>query len=153
MKGYWPDPGSGLSEGGWLHTGDIGSMDEDGYFYIHDRVKDMINISGMKVYSTTVDEALFKHPGVLMAVAIGIPDPKKPGSERVMALVRLKEGYKGKVTGEDIVATCKEHLPPYAIPKIVEFREDLPLTVTEKLWKKELRDEAIAKMKERGEIH
>jgi len=152
MKGYWPDPGSGLDEGGWLHTGDIGSMDEDGYFYIHDRVKDMINISGMKVYSTTVDEALFKHPGVLMAVAIGIPDPKKPGSERVMALVRLKEGYKGKVTGEDIVATCKEHLPPYAIPKIVEFREDLPLTVTEKLWKKELRDEAIAKMKARQEI-
>ena len=149
MKGYWPEPGSGLSKGGWLHTGDIGSMDEDGYFYIHDRIKDMINISGMKVYSTTVDEALFKHPGVLMAVAIGVPDPEKPGSERVMALVRLKDGYKRKVTEEDIIATCREHLPPYAIPKFVEFREDLPLTVTEKLWKKELRDEAIAKMREK----
>jgi len=152
MKGYWPEPGSGLDEGGWLHSGDIGSMDEDGYFYIHDRVKDMINISGMKVYSTTVDEALFKHPAVLMAVAIGIPDPSKPGSERVMALVRLKDGYRGKVTEEDIVVTCRAHLPPYAIPKIVEFREDLPLTVTEKLWKKEMRDEVIAKMKAKGEI-
>jgi len=152
MKGYWPEPGSGLDAGGWLHTGDIGSMDEDGYFYIHDRVKDMINISGMKVYSTTVDEALFRHPGVLMAVAIGIPDPSRPGSERIMALVRLKDTYKGRVTPEEIITTCREHLPPYAIPKIVEFRDDLPLTVTEKLWKKEVRDEVIAAMKARGEI-
>jgi long-chain acyl-CoA synthetase len=152
MKGYWPEPGSGLTQDGWLHTGDIGRMEEDGYFYIHDRVKDMISVSGLKVYSTTVDEALFKHPGVLMAVAIGVPDAKMPGSERVMALVRLKDGYKGKVTEGDIITTCKEYLPPYAVPKFVEFRDDLPLTVTEKLWKKELRDKAIAEMKERGEI-
>lgn len=150
MKGYWPEPGSGLTKDGWLYTGDIGRMDEDGYFYISDRVKDMINVSGLKVYSTTVDEALFKHPGVLMAVAIGIPDPKTPGSEKIMALVRLKDGYKGKVTAEDIIATCRKHLSPYEVPKFVEFKEDLPLTVTEKLFKKELRDEAIAKMKERG---
>jgi long-chain acyl-CoA synthetase len=152
MKGYWPEPGSGLDAGGWLHTGDIGSMDEEGYFYIRDRVKDMINVSGMKVYSTTVDEALFKHPGVLMAVAIGIPDPSRPGSERIMALVRLKDTYKERVTQEEIIAACREHLPPYAVPKIVEFRDDLPLTVTEKLWKKEVRDEVIAAMRARGEI-
>lgn len=152
MKGYWPESGSGLTKDGWLYTGDIGRMDEDGYFYISDRVKDMINVSGLKVYSTTVDEALFKHPGVLMAVAIGIPDPKTPGSEKIMALVRLKDGYKGKVTAEDIIATCRKHLSPYEVPKFVEFKEDLPLTVTEKLFKKELRDEAIAKMKERGEV-
>jgi long-chain acyl-CoA synthetase len=150
MKGFWPEPGSGLTDDGWIHTGDLALMEEDGYFYIKDRVKDMINVSGLKVYSTSVDEALFKHPGVLMAVAIGVPDPKIPGSERVMALVRLRDGYRGKVTAEDIIATCREHLPPYAVPKFVEFKDDLPLTVSEKLWKKELRDEAINMMKERG---
>ena len=152
MKGFWPETGSGLTDDGWLHSGDIAEMDEDGYFYIKDRVKDMINVSGLKVYSTSVDEALFKHPGVAMAVAIGVPDPKIPGSERVMAIVRLKEGFKGQVTDEDIVNTCREHLPPYAVPKYIEFKDDLPLTVSEKLWKKELRDEAIEKMKERGEV-
>ncbi len=152
MKGFWPEPGSGLTEDGWLHTGDVAHMDEDGYFYISDRVKDMINVSGFKVYSTSVDEVLFKHPGVLMAAAVGVPDPKIPGSERVMAIIRLKDDYKGKVTAEDIIAICKEHLAPYAVPRYVEFKEDLALTVSEKLWKKELRDEAIEKMKERGEI-
>lgn len=152
MKGYWPEPGSGLTKDGWLHTGDIGRMEGDGYFYISDRVKDMINISGMKVYSTTVDEVLFRHTGVLMAAAFGVPDPKNPGSERVMAVIQLKDDYKGKVTGNDIMEFCRQHLAFYAVPKYVEFKDHLPLTVTEKLFKKELRDEAIAKMKERGEI-
>ena len=152
MKGYWPDPGSGLTEDGWLHSGDIAVMDEEGYFHLRDRVKDMINVSGLKVYTTTVDEVLFKHPGVLMAAAVGVPDPKKPGSERIMAFVRPTEAYEGKLTADEIIAVCKEHLPAYAVPKYVEFKDDLPITVTMKLFKKELRDEAIAKMKERGEI-
>jgi long-chain acyl-CoA synthetase len=79
MKGYWPQPGSGLTADGWLHTGDIAAMDEDGYFHLSDRIKDMINVSGMKVYTTTVDEALYKHPAVQMAAAIGVPDPEVPG--------------------------------------------------------------------------
>ncbi|MBE9523229.1 MAG: AMP-binding protein [Proteobacteria bacterium] len=152
MKGYWPEPGSGLTEDGWLHTGDIGVMDEDGFFSIHDRVKDMINVSGLKVYTTSIDEVLFKHPGVLMAAAVGVPDPKKPGSERIMAFIRPTDEYKGKLTAEDIIAMCKEHLPAYAVPKYVEFKDDLPITVTMKLFKKELREEAVAKMKESGEI-
>lgn len=152
MKGYWPEPGSGLTEDGWLHTGDIATMDEDGYFHMTDRTKDMVNVSGMKVYTTTVDEVLYKHPVVLMAAAFGVPDPKMPGSERVMASIQLKEGYGGKVTVEEFQDFCRQHLAPYAVPKYVEFREDMPLTVTEKVFKKELRDEAIKKMKERGEI-
>ncbi|MBL6978158.1 MAG: AMP-binding protein, partial [Desulfobacteraceae bacterium] len=152
MKGFWPEPGSGLTEGGWLHTGDLAYMDEDGYFFIQDRTKDMINVSGLKVYSTSVDEVLFKHPGVLMAVAVGVPDPNIPGSERVMAIVRLRDEYKGKVTAEDIINTCKEHLPRYAVPKYVDFKDDLPMTVTEKLFKKEMRDEAVERMKTRGEL-
>lgn len=152
MKGYWPEPGSGLTEDGWLHTGDIAVMDEDGYFHMSDRTKDMVNVSGWKVYTTTVDDVLYRHPGVLMAAAFGVPDPQTPGSERVMAVIQLRDGYKEKVTVDEIRDFCKAHLAPYAVPKFIEFREDMPLTVTEKVFKKELRDEAIEKMKERGEI-
>lgn len=151
MKGYWPEPGSGLTEDGWLHTGDIAVMDEDGYFHMSDRTKDMVNVSGWKVYTTTVDDVLYRHPGVLMAAAFGVPDPQTPGSERVMAVIQLRDGYKEKVTVDEIRDFCKAHLAPYAVPKFIEFREDMPLTVTEKVFKKELRDEAIEKMKERGE--
>jgi long-chain acyl-CoA synthetase len=153
MKGYWPQLGSGLTEDGWLHTGDIAVMDEDGYFQIVDRIKDMVNISGMKVYTTLVDDVLYKHPGVLMAAAFGVPDPQTPGSERVMAVIQLKEGYQGKVTAEEIREFCKEHMAPYAVPKFVEFREEMPLTVTEKVFKKALRDEILSRIKECGEIY
>lgn len=152
MKGYWPEPGSGLTQDGWLHTGDIGVMDEDGYFQVVDRIKDMVNVSGMKVYTTSVDDVLFKHPDVLMAASFGVPDPANPGSERIMAVIRLKDGYKGQVTIEEIQNFCREHLPPYAVPKYLEFRDELPLTVSEKVFKKALRDEAIAKMKNQGQI-
>ena len=148
MKGYWPEPGAGLTADGWLHTGDIAYMDEDGYFHLSDRVKDMVNISGMKVYTTTVDEVLYRHPAVHMAAAIGVPDPHTPGSERVMAVIQLKDDHKEKVTTDEIQDFCREHLAPYAVPKFVEFREALPMTVTEKLFKKALRDEVVAKMEQ-----
>ena len=143
MKGYWPEAGSGLTETGWLHTGDIAVMDEDGYLQLVDRIKDMVNISGMKVYTTHVDEVLFAHPAVLMAAAFGVPDPKVPGSERVMAVIQLKEEERDKVSEAEMIAYCKEALPPYAVPRSIEFREELPLTVTEKVFKKVLRDEVI----------
>ena len=150
MKGYWPEKGSGLTADGWLHTGDIAYMDEDGYFHLSDRIKDMVNVSGMKVYTTTVDEVLYKHPGVHMAAAIGVPDPNTPGSERVMAIIQLKDDYKEKVTADEIRDFCREHLSPYAVPKFVEFRDELPMTVTEKLFKKALRDEVVAKFEQTG---
>lgn len=152
MKGYWPDAGSGLEDGGWLKTGDLGKMDDDGYFHVVDRIKDMINVSGMKVYSIEVDEVLFRHPEVEGAVTIGIPDPERPGSERIKAFIRLRENSKGKVGEQGIIDYCKENLAAYAVPKIIEFRDDLPLTVTEKIFKRALREEEIKKMKERGEI-
>jgi long-chain acyl-CoA synthetase len=146
MKGYWPEPGSGLTPDGWLHTGDIGVMDEEGYFQVVDRTKDMVNISGMKVYTTTVDEVLYEHPGVRMAAAFGVPDPEKPGSERVMAVIQPKEEYRHQLSEEEIKVFCREKLPPYAVPKYIEFRDDMPLTVTEKVFKKALRDEALQKL-------
>jgi long-chain acyl-CoA synthetase len=147
MKGYWPMVGSGLDTEGWLHTGDIAIMDEEGYFQIVDRIKDMVNVSGMKVYTTKVDDILFQHPAVFMAAAFGVPDPEKPGSERVMAVVKLKDSYKDAVSEDEIRAYCREHLAPYEVPKTIEFRDEIPLTVTEKVFKKVLRDEIIAKMK------
>ena len=91
MKGYWPTPGSGLIDG-WLPMGDIARMDDDGYFYITDRVKDMANVSGMKVYTILVDRVLYEHPGVELAAAIAVPDPGRPGSDRVKAIIKLEAG-------------------------------------------------------------
>jgi acyl-CoA synthetase (AMP-forming)/AMP-acid ligase II len=102
----------------------------------------------MKVNTTTLDEILYKHPGVHMAVTFGIPDPNAPGSERVMAVIQLKDEYKGKITEEEIREFCRSHVAPYAVPKLVEFRDEMPLTVTEKLFKKALRDEVLKKLKE-----
>ena len=152
MKGYWPTPGKGLTEDGWIQMGDIGKMDEDGYFYIVDRIKDMINVSGNKVYSRVIDDILHEHPAVRTAGVIGIPDPERPGSERVKAFVSLKQEYEGKVTEQEMIDYLKDKVKPYAVPKYVEFRKDLPLTMVMKLFKRKLREEEIAKMKERGEI-
>ena len=146
MRGYWPEVGSGLTEDGWLHTGDVGVMDEDGYFQIVDRLKDMVNVSGMKVYTTEVDEVLFKHHAVQMAAAFGVPDKDIPGSERVMVVIQVKPGQQGVVAEDDIRDYCREHLPPYAVPKYVEFRNEMPLTVSEKVFKRVLREEAIGKL-------
>jgi long-chain acyl-CoA synthetase len=153
MKGYWPTPGNGLTDDGWLRMGDIGRMDEDGYFYIEDRIKDMINVSGNKVYSRVIDDVLHEHPAVSVAGVIGIPDPERPGSERVKAFITLHKEFEGKVTEQDIINYLKDKVKPYAVPKYVEFRSDLPLTLAMKLFKRKLRTEEIAKMKERGEIN
>jgi acyl-CoA synthetase (AMP-forming)/AMP-acid ligase II len=85
-----------------------------------------------------------------MAAAIGVPDPKTPGSERVMAVIQLKDGFQGKVTEAEIRNFCRQALAPYAVPKYVEFRETMPMTVTEKLFKKVLREEAVEKFKQSG---
>lgn len=151
MLGYWPEAGKGLVDG-WLPTGDVVRMEDDGYFYITDRVKDMANISGLKVYTRLVDDALYEHPAVGDAVAIGVPDPERPGSERIKAFIRLKKGFEGKVTAEEIIGHCREKLPAYAVPKFVEFRKELPVTVTLKLFKRQLREEEIARMKAAGEL-
>jgi long-chain acyl-CoA synthetase len=148
MKGYWPDA-SGLIEG-WFHTGDLGYMDADGFFYITDRIKDMINVSGLKVYSTKVDDVIFRHTGVQMVATIGVPDPEREGSERVVAIVRTKKEFSGKVSAEEIINLCKEKLAYYEVPKIVVFKDDLPITVTGKLWKKELREEFIDILNKKG---
>ena len=145
MLGYYPTPGSGLKDG-WLPMGDIVEIDSDGYFKVVDRIKDMINVSGNKVYSRVIDDILHEHDAVEIAGVIGIPDPDRPGSERVKAFVQLKHEYKGKVSEQDIINFLKDKVKPYAVPKWVEFRDELPLTIVMKIFKKKLREEELVKM-------
>ena len=119
MKGYWPEKGSGLTEDGWLHTGDIAFMDKGGYFHMTDRIKDMVNVSGNKVYTTQVDEVIYNHTAALMAASFGVPDPHTPGSERVAAVIVLHENYPEPVTDDKIRNYCREYLAHYAVPKFV----------------------------------
>jgi long-chain acyl-CoA synthetase len=144
MQGYWPTPGSGLIDG-WLPMGDVARVDDDGYFYITDRVKDMANVSGMKVYTILVDKVLYEHPGVELAAAIAVPDLERPGSDRVKAIIKLKQEYRGKVSEAEIIALCKAKLAPYSVPRYVEFRDELPLSAVGKILKRQLRDEELEK--------
>ncbi len=150
MVGYWPDPASGSTGDGWLHTGDVGVMDGTGYFLIVDRLKDMVNISGLKVYTTEVDEVLYKHPAIALAAAFE-SRCRSSGSERVMAVVSLKTGYQSSVTEQELRDFCRQSSPPYAVPKTIEFCDELPLTVSEKVFKNVLREQAIARMKAQKE--
>ena len=92
---------------------------------------------------------LFRCPGVAVAAAVGIPDPKHEGSEMIKAYITPQEDSRGTLHAEDIIAYCKEKLPEHAVPRFVEFRDELPLTVTEKIFKRALREEEVTKMKER----
>lgn len=142
MKGYWPEKGKGL-EDGWIATGDIGKMDEDGYFQIEDRIKDTINVSGFQVFPRQVDDVIIEIEGVEMAATIGVPDPERPGSERVKVFAVLKEGYEDELTEDDVIEYCDGKLPPYSVPKFIEFRDDLPRTAAEKIFKRKLKEEEV----------
>lgn len=149
MKGYWPTPGSGLVDG-WLHTGDLGYMDDDGYFFLVDRTSDVAIIDGVEVYTTEIDNVIFKHPGVEMAAVVGIPDREGEENKKIKVFIELREDFKGQVSADDIIQHCRSHLPSHAVPESVEFRTELPMTVTGKIFKRALREEEIALMKAKG---
>jgi long-chain acyl-CoA synthetase len=141
MQGYWnqPDETKIALRNGWLYTGDIAKMDEDGYFYIVDRKKDMIDVSGLKVWPREVEEVLYEHPAVKEAAVLGVPDTYR--GETVKAYVILKPGYEGKVTEEEIIKFCKEKIASYKAPRSVEFRTSLPMTLVGKILRRTLREE------------
>jgi acyl-coenzyme A synthetase/AMP-(fatty) acid ligase len=115
-------------------------MDEDGYFYLVDRLKDMVIVSGFKVFTREVDEVLAKHPDVLMAATIGMPDPERPGSERVGCAIVLREGVaKSDEEKDKIRAFLKEHVAAYKMPRVIEFMDELPTSGVGKILKRELR--------------
>ena len=145
MQGYLnrPDETKNTLTDGWLHTGDIATMDEEGYFYIVDRKKDLIISSGYNIYPRDVEEIYFEHPKVAEATAIGIPDAKR--GENVKVFIVLKEGQ--TATTEEMIAYCEGKLAKYKWPAEIEFRDELPKTNVGKVLKKELR---AAELEKRG---
>ncbi len=147
-RGYYKNPEEtaiALKEG-WLYTGDIGKMDEEGYFYIVDRKKDMIIAGGLNIYPREIDEVLFEHPKILEACAIGIPDPYR--GETVKAFVVLKPGE--KMTEAEVMEFCQQKLAKYKVPKIVEFTGSLPKSLVGKVLRKELRAMEMAQKRNKG---
>jgi long-chain acyl-CoA synthetase len=139
MKGYWNRPDETakvLGADGWLHTGDIAKMDANGYFYIVDRKKDMILVSGFNVYPNEVEDAVMAHPGVLEVAAVGVPD--EHSGEVVKLFVVRKDP---NLTEEALKQFCRENLTGYKRPKLIEFRDSLPKSNVGKILRRELRDE------------
>jgi long-chain acyl-CoA synthetase len=149
MKGYWnrQEETARTIRDGWLYTGDIAKVDEDGYFFIVDRKKDMIVASGFNVYPREVEEVLFEHPAVMEAAVIGVPDEYR--GETVKAYVVLKEGK--AATDEEIRAFCKERLASYKVPRVIEFADELPKTLVGKVLRRALREREEAKAAKTGE--
>jgi len=143
MKEYFNNPEANAETliDGWLHTGDIGYMDEEGFFYITDRKKDMIIRGGENIYPREIEEVLYSHPAVSLATVIGVRDDIY--GELPKAFVVLKEGT--SVTAEEIIEYCKKNLANFKVPKYVEFKDDLPKTPTGKIMKQPLREEEEAK--------
>lgn len=151
LKGYWNKPGATaeafteIDGKQFLRTGDIGRMDEDGYFYIMDRVKRMINAAGFKVWPADVESTLYRHPAVLEACVIGIPDDERV--EMVKAIIVLNKDSVGKVTEKDIIAWSKEQMSAYKYPRFVEFVESLPKSGAGKILWRQLQEEERERLK------
>ncbi|MBA7682040.1 Long-chain-fatty-acid--CoA ligase [subsurface metagenome] len=146
MQGYYNKPEetkNAIDSDGYMHSGDVGIMSEDGYLRIVDRTKDMIIVGGFKVFSAKIEDVLAKHPAIGMIALIGLPNPDRPGSEIVKANIQLKNEFEydgnEEALKEDLTAFAKENCAPYEVPKIIEFAKELPLTVIGKIDKKVLR--------------
>ena len=145
MQGYWRRP-EGTRETmmemdgkRWLRTGDLVRMDEEGYFYFFDRKRDLIKYKGYSVFARHVEEVLYKHPKIKAAGVVGVPDPKV--GQFIKAYVVLQSDARGKISEEEIMAFCKENLAHYKVPRIIEFRGELPKTDVGKVSRRELREE------------
>ena len=145
MQGYWnrPDETAAALRNGWLHTGDIARRDEDGYFSVVDRIKDMIKTAGENVYPREVEEVLYAHPKVKEAVVVGVPHEEFLG-ERIKAYIVPKDGM--DATPEEIMDYCRAELSKFKCPKEVEFRDQLPKTLVGKVLRRVLRDEERTKL-------
>ena len=145
MKGYWnkPEETAKTMRDGWLYTGDVARMDEDGYFYIVQRKKDMIIVSGFNVYPNEIEDVLFTHPAVQECAVIGVPDQYR--GEAVKAFIVLKPG--AQANAEELQEFCRERLAKFKIPSFIEFTAALPKSAVGKVLRRELRDQKEAKGK------
>ncbi|MFO7274649.1 MAG: long-chain fatty acid--CoA ligase [Bacillota bacterium] len=148
MKGYWnlPEATAEALRDGWLHTGDMARMDEEGYFYIVDRKKDLIIAGGFNIYPREVEEVLYLHKGVKEAAVVGVPDPYR--GETVKAYIVPREGV--TLDPEEIQQFCRQHLAAYKIPRIIEFRDELPKTLVGKVLRRALLEEEQGRKEDQG---
>jgi long-chain acyl-CoA synthetase len=148
MLGYYkmPEETAKTIVDGWLFTGDIGYMDEDGYFYITDRKKDLIIVGGFNVFPREIDELIYQHPKVKEGITVGVPDPYK--GERIKVYIVLKEGE--TATKEEFIAYFRQNLTPYKVPSEVEFRTELPKSAIGKILRRQLREEEIRRAQQGG---
>jgi len=139
-KGYWnnPEETEKVLKDGWFATGDIARMDQDGYFYIVERKKDMIKASGYSVFPAEVEALMYEHPAVQEVAVIGVPDPHR--GENIKAFIILRPQYKGLVKKEEMIAWAKNKMAAYKYPRIVEFVDELPKTGSGKILKRALRE-------------
>ncbi len=146
MQGYWKRPEEteetiiDIDGKKWLRTGDLVRMDEEGYFHFFDRKRDLIKYKGYSVFARHVEEVLYKHPQIKAAGVVGVPDPKV--GQLIKAYVVLQSEARGKISEEEITEFCRENLAHYKVPKIIEFRGELPKTDVGKVSRRELREEA-----------
>lgn len=142
MKGYWQRPeatAETITEDGWLKTGDVALIQEDGYMKIVDRKKDMIIVSGFNVYPNEIEDVVSSHPDIIECAAVGIPDAVSGEKVKIFAV-----SSNAQLTAKDVTSYCRERLTAYKVPKLVEFRDDLPKTNVGKILRRELRDEETA---------
>jgi len=139
FEGYWNRPAQSEQAffDGYFLTGDVVTMDDEGFFYVVDRRKDMIIASGYKVWPREVEDALYAHPAVKEAAVIGVPDEYR--GETVKAFVSLKAEFRGQVSADELIAFCRERMAAYKYPRQVEIVEDVPKTVTGKILRRALR--------------
>jgi fatty-acyl-CoA synthase len=145
MKGYWNDEQKtreAIDDGGWMHTGDLATMDEAGYVNIVGRLKDMVIRGGENVYPREIEEFLYRHPKIQDVQVIGVPDQKY--GEELCAWIKLHDGQ--SATAEEIREFCKGQIAHYKIPRYIEFVGAFPMTITGKIQKFVMRDETIAKL-------
>jgi long-chain acyl-CoA synthetase len=144
IPGYWqkPEETAHAIRDGRLYTGDVGKMDENGWFYVVDRKKDMIVASGYKVWPRDVEDVIYQHPAVKETAVVGETDPYR--GETVKAFVALKEGLEASVTAEEIISFCKARMAAYKYPRKVEFVSEIPKTLTGKFLRRTLREKTAA---------
>jgi long-chain acyl-CoA synthetase len=139
IPGYWnkPEETAYAIRNGWLYTGDVGKMDENGWFYVVDRKKDLIIVSGYKVWPRDVEDVLYQHPAIKETAVIGVPDSYR--GETVKAFVAIKDNFRDKVTSEELIEFCKKRMAAYKYPRIVEIVSEIPKTITGKFLRRVLR--------------
>jgi long-chain acyl-CoA synthetase len=149
MKGYWKREDAStevfreIDGRRYFLTGDIGHLDEEGFTVVTDRKKDMIIVGGLKAFPREIEDILYGHPKVNLAAVIGLPDEKTPGNEYAAAYLVLKDGE--TATEEEIIDWCRERMAAYKVPKKVEFRDDLPMTIVGKVLRREIKEEELRK--------